>query len=1268
MNFIFFFNILLRQSISLEITSEVQTLYYYPGENKYTPELRYYVPFEQHLLDSKDAQFNIELMQEVKVEKHHLPFISDQTQLYYFQNITSEQDNMIMVLDNSNLYCLYLIKNYFLNQQLVIIPHFCNITLPYQSCSNLLQIKNQIIISNCQLNSNQVAISIINFDGKVLDEKVFEIESTCKLQISYGDSILFIYYQNCNSDNFYKMEIDQVSYQYTSFKIYDISNKNDDKVNSTYNQIEYINICNKWRHNILYSDKIVYYNQEILSQPYFLDQVNSTILKEFLFCKGHQFILYIDNDRQQLKFDDFDLNVNFSHYINSFWIDKILVLHRKDQIIAIINDQIQQKIDITISQLVPIINSTYIFGLYQGQLRLFKMQPPTHYHSFNVSQKIIYLIFQRLYNLFQFNLGQLNIEVLNESEPRIMVNKQDINIFQLTTEEICLEQAQISKNLPINIKAIKEGGKSYSIKSQNTEAYFMNFDEDSKILHFQKLNDLTNVLISIQSNNLVNLVFCKFGKVIQKYKIKILPNYIDISIFQKTNILIFSEDCIQYYKIENPAQILQKQIPQIKKIIKVNNYHNEIVILYDDCSKSNLLWIFENNLIIREQKYQSYNCTQTQLINLFSFENEIIYRSTWIEKYVQEGKVVKILEDVEQSLYLVIVEVGNRLILKFFRYFKNDFTFMYNVPAYNFIFELSATYKFQSGYLMLNAKNQGKTFLLVYYLKNQAINSLIYVTEIDSSPQFFSYYDIGSKKIAFLRDRKFQFSILHQICMNYTFTQQGSIIQVKQVSLVLNTLINNLTTFLDVMIFSLYRDYSLSLLNQKMRIIKNQDLIDWNSITGNIVNFKVQSSQNITINVPLNITQEYFSCLYFESNICLRDKYTIEIKSLNIKNCFTFQITDSQIKKIVFNQESLTYSIFSNEINFVQKFIVQVNKDKPDEFTLIKLELSTQLIDQVWKIKGIKEIDVIFMSNKLDVFMYYNNCQIFGLFNNLAVYYLFDGAQLSNNIYLFLHWNYSYIQISVVSFNNIQLGSQCQLKWDIIQYHDIKIQKKIEKIYSHHFHKELKQLQIINLEKREDLFFIKIALIYKHYFTLLYEVSFNQVSYDNLVIESYRFLRYEFNTLFLDLLYADNNFLVLTLQKDSQEYIHVYDIKGDMKYKDYLDSIQRIESFKYKKIEKFNESHYVIYSANSGGVYFMTLNPFKIECQGQCNETANLILTNDVSSLSLEIQFKNSSLFNVEFTIKSEILLANLIFILIMLKLEKRAKEIQVNQYKIGIE
>ncbi|CAD8211231.1 unnamed protein product [Paramecium octaurelia] len=1258
MKFIFFLNILLWEIISIETSPKVQTLYYFPGENKYTPQPRYHVPFEQHFIDSQDVQFNVELMQEVKVEKSHLTFISDQTQLYYFKNITSEQDNMMMLLDNSNLYCLYLIKNDFLGEQLVIIPHFCNITLPYQSCSNLLQIKNQILISNCQLNTNQVAISIINFDGKVFDEKLFEIESNCKIKISYGDSILFIYYQNCKSNDVYKMEIDQQSFQYTSFKMYYILQDDGDKVDPTFNQIEEIMICDKQRFTFLYRDKIVCYSSEFWSQARFINENNSTILKSFSFCKGLQYTLYINNYHQQLKFDQFDLNVNYSQYINSFWIEKIIVLHHKDQIIAMINNQLQQKIDISISQLIPIIDSTYIFGLCKGQLRLFKIKPPKHYHSFNVSQKILSLIFSRQNYFYSFTLEQINIEILNQSEPNIIINKQDIAIFRNMIEEVCFEQAQISKNLPINIQALQEGGKYYTAnQTEKTETYKVNFDQNSKILHFYKLNDETNVLIMIQSKDIITLMFCKNSKVNQKYRIKVLKDYIDVGVFLGTNILIFNEYCIQYYKIEDSLQILHKEIPQQKRVVQVNLYYTQIFILYDDCSESRLVWDIKDTLIFEDSKQSSFNCTFKQPTNFFSFQNQIIYRLIQIQKFTQGGKVINILEDVEQNLHIVIVEIGNKLELKLYHQVKNDFTFMYNLPTYNFIFELTSTYKLQKGLLMLNAKHQDKTFLLVYQLKNQAFNSLIYITEIDSSFQYFSYYDLDSRTIVFLKDGKFQFNVLNFICMNLNFTSEDSIVQVKQFSLVVKSPIDDLTSSVNMMVFSLQSDYSLSLLNQEIRNIHYQEPLDWDSIKGNIVRFEIQPSQNITLRLPLDITQEYFSCLYFESNVCLIDKYTIEIKSLNVKNRLQLQITDRNITTFAFHQESLTYSIIYLNENTLEQVTVQLNNNNPEEFTLLKKELVQQLNYQVQKIKVIKDFYFLFMQNWQDLIIYYNHCQILGLFKDRFIdYYLFDGAYLTNNTYVFLSWNFSFIEMSIVAISNIQLGSEFQCKWDIIQYHEIKIQNGVEKKYSHYFDKEQWQIQIINLETKGDFLFIKIALIYKYYFTLLQEISFNHISYDNLVVESYRFLRYDFNSVFLDLLYADDNFVVLTLLQNSKEYIHVYDIKVETKYKDYLDSIQRIESFNYKKIEKYNESHYVIYSKNIGAVFFMTLNPFKIECQDQCNETANLILINDVSSLSLKIQFKNSQLSNVEFTIKSEILLANLIFILLFVEFRKKSK------------
>ncbi|CAD8105180.1 unnamed protein product [Paramecium primaurelia] len=931
----------------------------------------------------------------------------------------------------------------------------------------------------------------------------------------------------------------------------------------------------------------------------------------------------------------------------------------------------------SISEIIPIVDSQYFFGLYKSELKLFQVQPPKYYHSFNTSQRIIFLIFQRWTYLTKFILMQSNIEILNESVPRIIIDKKDMIIESHNNDEICILQSKITQSLPINLQTIQDNDRYYQINNiLNIETHNLYFGEYSKVLNFWKFNDQTNViLVLIQSKDLIILIFCKQNKILKKQNIKIKQNYIDIGVLQNSNILVFYEDQIQHYKIVDSQQIQKTQFVQDQKIIKLNKLYNQIVISYDNCKKSVVKSIDNNFIFMQQPQNYPFDCTQMQQIsitNLYIFQTYIVYNLNHFKQYIQVGKIIDILIDVDQRLYVLILDEEDEIVLKLFRFLRTpDFIFIYKIPTYNFKFQLSVNQKIENSYLMITAKYQNKTYLLVYNLRNQAINSLIYITEIDQSNQFYSYYDFTSNSIVFIKDGKFYFHKLNQICFKYTFFEENFMIQKKQLKLNFNSFINNFNFTTKLLVSKLNSDYTLSLLKQgQKRNIYYQGNLDLNQIRGNIIKFEIQPTQDFIIKLPINITQEYFICSYYQSSICLKNRTSIIIQSLNISVQLPFELDDNSIKGIVYNQESLTYSIFFVDPNrILLQLMLQLGNNESKQFTILTQDilynvLKQEEIELINKVKIIKEITIFFNQRLFGLIFYNNYCQIIDISEiNSTQYFLIDGAYLSNNTYVFLYRNYSIIQMKIIAFNNIQLISEFQCKGDIIQEHQFNLIEIFERVYTQTYDDVLSQLEIIHLEMKGDQFIMKFVMIYMIYFNIIFEISFNNIKYDNFHLLSYKFLRYEQNTHFLDLLYADNNFVMITLSSDSNSFINVYDIKGEMKYKDYLDSIQRIESFQYKKIEKYNASHYVINNHQNNRVTFVTINQLQIECQGQCNEPSNLILSNDVSSISLEIQLNNKSYLNVIITINSRIIMTNLIFILIYIKFGKRAKRNYTKQF-----
>ncbi|CAD8204135.1 unnamed protein product [Paramecium pentaurelia] len=1267
MNFLYFFSAFPFNILQLISITYQQTEYFVQGETKFTNNQRYFVPFEQNLLDSNESQFQIELIHEEKIENQVFINITEQMKLFYFQHVINEEDNMIMVMDNSSLYCLYIIKDYLLNSQLVITPHFCNITLPYQSCKNLIQVNQQIYIINCQLNENQQIISIINLDGIIYDQIQLEIEDICQIDFSYRQSYIFIFEQNCKSNNIYQVEIDQQIYQYKSIKKIELFQEN----NITYTQYGYLRkiiICQLDRIFIIFQKLILNYNMKQNQIIYYSNATDAIILNVFEICQKSNLILDVENSSKELRIDKNLLNLSSSKYKNSFIIEKILVLHFNDYIFAKINNQLQQKINLSILEILPLFNQQYFVGVYQSQLRLFQIQPPRTYNQFISSQKILYLNFGNQIYLQDFILEQSYIEILKQNEVRVIMNQQENIIYQNNdSEDICFKQSQISQSLPIYLKAIIENNKYVQInQTLYIENCKINYHKYMKMIYFGKLNDQINMCIMFKQEDIITFIFCNKSEIIQEKSIKLIKKIIiDLIIVGQGNTLIIYEKTIQLITIDDSLQLQITNFPQENKIIKIAIYLKYISILYENC-KLTIVYIDVNKLLFMEEsQYYLFNCNHYYKIlnsQILISQNEIIYLSKLNRRYQLEGKIIEVLTDELSLMFVIFVEEENEIKLRLYRQIKTELIQQYIIPTYNFKYQPSFSQKFQNFYLMISAKNQNKLYLLVYNLRNSAINSLIFITEIDENSQFYQIYEIFDDKkriLIYYYNEKIFYHQLNQICFKYSIQQQNIFRIEKELEVIVNSYVGNQSVKIKMQIQKLNHNYTLATLNKTQHNYFLQETLNWDLIKGNIVTADI--NQDFIVKLPLNITQQHLICQYFESSLCLNNQSLKEIKSLIIIDNLTLELIHIQIKGIIFNQELLTYYVFYHNNHNLDYLMVQLEKNDLDQFVIIQKKtvqsiLSHPYVNNLEKVKLIKDI-LYFQIYGYKILLFYKDiCQLIGPFlKQDKQFYYIDSIYLSNQTYIIVYWFSNKIKIYFITVNDKQLILQQYCKTDIIKEFEIDLSLIFGQVEYFNFDIAIQKIEIFYLEKKGHIYVVKFILIYHTQFSQVFEFSFDDIQYDNFKIKSHQFLRYEKQSQFIELLYADDNFIVATFEQNNKQFVNVYDIKVQMNNKDFLDSIQRLESYDYKRIEKFNQSHYVIYNHINGSLYFMTLNQFKVECVNECTQNAKLILSNDVSTLTLEIQLVNSLLLQNALTIQSGILIVNIIFILIFLKYGKKA-------------
>ncbi|CAK64553.1 unnamed protein product (macronuclear) [Paramecium tetraurelia] len=1260
MNIYLFFSVFPFNILLLFSNAQQQKDYLFPGETKFATNNRYYVPFEQKFLESNQSRFEIELIREVQIENQHSINLTEQMKLFYFQQLNEEEDNMIMTMDNQHLYCLYVIKNYLLNQQLVIHPHFCNITLPYQSCSQLIQLNDSSIIS------------IFNLEGKVFDQLQLQFEQNCNIDLAYGHQIIFIFEQNCQSTNVYQVEIDEEQFQYKSVKKLDLF----EGINITTLKIEYIlkiELCDLERIFFIFQDFVLQYNFRRNNLFQFLKFVNITMLKVFQLCSTSCLVLDIENSSQQMRLKEDLLNISASSYKNALLNEKILVLFFEHYILAKINDQLQYHINITLPEMLPLIGLSYFIGVHQSKLKLFQIQSPRNYNQFYLSQKILYLILASnpYYNSFYLEQGEIEIVKENESK---LISKQYEQMVYLNDDmlDICLEQKLLSETLPINLVAIQDNETYYQINERiSIDTCNFSFPKYIKIMHFGQLNDQIKMLVIFKQEDILTFVFCYNGQIISEQNMKLIKQVLNILVINQRNILICYEKLISLVIIDDSLSIKTTSYPQEHRIININRQYVYISILYEGCRFS-LAHIVSDRLVGLEQ-FQNYpfpkslNCTfnyKTSKSQFIISQDEIIILSNVNMRYKLKGKIVKVLIEILSDNFVLVIEEENEIRLEFYRVLRTEIVLQYIIPKYDFKFQPTATQKYENQYLMLSAKHQSKSYLLIYNLRNPAINALIYITEIDESLQFFQFYENAKRTVVYLYQGKLYLYLLDKCCIRYTFQQRNALIMRKKIQILVNSLVNNQSDTINIQISKFNNDYILSAMNNAQQLSFLNKPLNQDLFIGNIIRVDVQQKDDFVITSPMNITSEHLPCDYFESNVCFLQGDLINIQTLKVLQNNSFDIGEIIIKRINFDEDSHTYQILFYNIMRPDLYIQQLEQPKDDlnQSVLIRKTkrysiLPKSDVEQLEKVKIIQHIYYFQLMGAKSLLYYKDICQI--LMNSsqssYIIMYFADCTYLSNSTYICIFFEDLKINIKIFAVNDKKIYQDQFCYADIIQAHEISLSNIFNQIEIYYFQLNMKKIEIISVAKDGFTYVLQFLMFQCTNFSLLLEISFNTVQYDHMRIKSYLFLRYEKNAEMLKMLYADEYFVVASYQLDGKEIVSVYDIRGDMKNKDYLDSIQRLQSFDYQRIEKFNASHYVIYSHMKKRLYFLTLNQLKVECLGQCTENANLILSNEVSTLTLEISLENQ-LGQKYLTIKSAMILNNFLLILIFLKFGKRAK------------
>ncbi|CAD8131247.1 unnamed protein product [Paramecium sonneborni] len=208
--------LLLSVVISLPITYNI-----FPNENIFLNSLVYDIEVQGENFDEKNVNgLNIELLKEIKLENQQ-PYEFNGKEKLFSLNLNENDDDIdIMLLNNRSIECLYLIKNYIQDDEIIMRQNLCQIKLNYSDCFQLHKFDQQIYIVQCRFNQNNTILQILN-QSQVFDEIIIPIQWQCQSDSILNKQFLIVFNKQCQTTILYSIQI--INLSFTDFLEYDLT-------------------------------------------------------------------------------------------------------------------------------------------------------------------------------------------------------------------------------------------------------------------------------------------------------------------------------------------------------------------------------------------------------------------------------------------------------------------------------------------------------------------------------------------------------------------------------------------------------------------------------------------------------------------------------------------------------------------------------------------------------------------------------------------------------------------------------------------------------------------------------------------------------------------------------------------------------------------------------------------------------------------------------------------------------------------------------------
>ncbi|CAD8105206.1 unnamed protein product [Paramecium primaurelia] len=1050
---------------------------------------------------------------------------------------------------------------------------------------------------------------------------IIPIQSNCQSDSIFNNNqTLIIFNKLCQTTLFYSISISNLSFlNLTKYDLLDDFSSHDIPQSVLISML----FCSSEEISINFHNIFVLY---ILSEKkmYIQNRFESyaKIVQRLSNCENIQDYIEENITSKQLLINQKKINMSSQLYIQSYLVKQLLILHYKEELVAMFNTKVKQHIIYPFSNVLTLTELPLIFAISQKTLIIYRVYYPQPYFQIQKDGKYVKKI--------KINSGSVlpssrlefkKFEIFTEQNLKFFLQSSKITyIVEKLNDKICINHNKLQKSNPFEILIVQQ--KSQIIINQQNSVLNLcsiNLTSQQKMFVIQE-QDVQNYIILKIQHDILLIYACEQNQLKRSHKIKIEKHYINIFSFPNVLRIVI----IYHYKIiviELKNQQIIQQIQNLDlQILNCVQISDDIFIIFEDCRKAIMNINSEKIQVLFKQTYP-FDCrVSLQFIfnEVFITQNEIIISSkkNFKRKLLNLESNKNIMTIVLYQYLIIVRQVQNEYQLKLFYIHEEQAIFLYNLPTYDFKITHSLEYQTYESYLMLKAFKQNINYLLIYDISKTAILSLIRITKIDKDETFF--FILSSNQILYYFEGQFIIQNIISTCFNYcnNFVNEKFLFQ-EEFKLKVISQINNQILNVTFELITLSDDYNLRLLNQEQILISN-NTINLSNIYGSIENIEIFPQEEYQIIYPLTFTHKEQKFLKYQSAVCYKIPQRINI------NCFDdnqFQIHENSIQNIlhVANQKNKTFYQVYYELNTHEINLMLINIEL-DQYQ-IKIE-KIQIPDDLYKDRLSHNIHIIKTTQNLSIFQLLNGknyitfnniyhtelSSIFKVNRNLVSSYLFD----SNFVFISessQHINIMFIAITQVNEKEINYDIRLDCKQilnTIIPEGVISILWNLQM-----------SLKIFQIQIEKDLIHFEIGIFFHQYFALLMSFKIDKKFESMPELQSTTILRYQKEFQFVRLLYVDNNFTILILSNNEiHEFVYVYDIRR-RKVQQNIDSIQKLINQQYTAIERYNQSHYILISKDR--IIFITLDEPRFSCQTLCQAIQSIQFSNEVSKIQIEI-------------------------------------------------